>query len=121
MSGDLPRDVLPIADRPVAPSTALDAKDPGATFPPIEPLRPPVGAPNVLIVLLDDVGFGAAGTFGGRSGSIGGNVAPGSLASNAVDGATGRSAMGRTSRRRSPLMLSLHRAGGCLGQWYDSV
>jgi hypothetical protein len=65
MSGDLPRDVLPIADRPVAPSTALDAKDPGATFPPIAPLRPPAGAPNVLIVLLDDVGFGAAGTFGG--------------------------------------------------------
>ena len=48
MSGDLPRAVLPIADRPVAPSTALDAKDPGATFPPIEPLRPPAGAPNVL-------------------------------------------------------------------------
>ena len=65
MSGELPRDVLPIADRPVAPSTALDAKDPGATFPPIAPLRPPAGAPNVLIVLLDDVGFGAAATFGG--------------------------------------------------------
>ena len=65
MSGDLLRDALPIADRPAAPSTALDAKDPGATFPPIEPLRPPAGAPNVLIVLLDDVGFGAAGTFGG--------------------------------------------------------
>ena len=30
MSGDLPRDVLPIADRPVAPSTALDAKEPVA-------------------------------------------------------------------------------------------
>jgi arylsulfatase A-like enzyme len=65
MSADLSRDVLPIADRPVAPSTALDAKDPGVAFPPIEPLRPPAGAPNVLIVLLDDVGFGAAGTFGG--------------------------------------------------------
>jgi arylsulfatase A-like enzyme len=33
--------------------------------PPIEPLRPPEGAPNVLIILLDDVGFGAASTFGG--------------------------------------------------------
>ena len=36
-----------------------------ATFPPIEPLRPPAGAPNVLVVLLDDVGFGAASAFGG--------------------------------------------------------
>jgi len=43
----------------------LDAKDPAAQFPPIEPLRPPDGAPNVVIVLLDDVGFGASSTFGG--------------------------------------------------------
>jgi arylsulfatase len=42
-----------------------DAKDPETTFPPIEPLRPPAGAPNVLIVLLDDVGFGASSAFGG--------------------------------------------------------
>jgi arylsulfatase len=27
--------------------------------------KPPAGAPNVVIVLLDDVGFGQAGTFGG--------------------------------------------------------
>jgi len=26
---------------------------------------PPAGAPNVVVVLLDDVGFGQAGTFGG--------------------------------------------------------
>jgi arylsulfatase len=65
MAADHPRDVLPIADRPVPRSTALDARDPGVSFPPIAPLRPPAGAPNVLIVLLDDVGFGAAGTFGG--------------------------------------------------------
>ena len=65
MAADDPRDVLPIADRPVAHSTALDAKDPGVSFPPIAPLRPPAGAPNVVIILLDDVGFGAAGTFGG--------------------------------------------------------
>ena len=31
----------------------------------IEPLRPPAGAPNVLVVLLDDVGFGASSAFGG--------------------------------------------------------
>ena len=42
-----------------------DAKDPDTAFPPIEPLLPPEGAPNVLIVLLDDVGFGASSAFGG--------------------------------------------------------
>lgn len=30
-----------------------------------EPVKPPAGAPNVVWILLDDVGFGAAGTFGG--------------------------------------------------------
>ena len=33
--------------------------------PEIAVLRAPQGAPNVLVVLLDDVGFGAASTFGG--------------------------------------------------------
>jgi len=59
------RTVLPIPDPPRSAPEVLDAKDPAARFPPIEPLRPPDGAPNVLIVLLDDVGFGAASTFGG--------------------------------------------------------
>ena len=44
---------------------ARDAKDPDTAYPPIEPLLPPEGAPNVLIVLLDDVGFGASSAFGG--------------------------------------------------------
>jgi len=30
-----------------------------------EPVKPPAGSPNVVWILLDDVGFGAAGTFGG--------------------------------------------------------
>src|SRR5881227_2314504 len=59
------RTMLPIPDRPVPGLTTYDAKDPGTAFPPIEPLRPPPGAPNVLIVLLDDVGFGASSAFGG--------------------------------------------------------
>ena len=59
------RAMLPIPDRPVPGLTTYDAKDPDTVFPPIEPLLPPAGAPNVLIVLLDDVGFGAASTFGG--------------------------------------------------------
>jgi arylsulfatase A-like enzyme len=41
----------------------LDARD--AKFPPIKQLRPPQGAPNVVVILLDDIGFGAPGTFGG--------------------------------------------------------
>ncbi len=42
-----------------------DAKNPDTKFPPIEQLRPPKGAPNVLIVLIDDAGFGSSSTFGG--------------------------------------------------------
>jgi arylsulfatase len=59
------RDVLPTPDIPPAGLTTYDAKDPDTSFPPIEPLSPPDGAPNVLIVLLDDVGFGASSVFGG--------------------------------------------------------
>ena len=53
---------------PSAERTGLityDAKDPEAKYPPIEPLRPPAGAPNVLIILIDDAGFGASSAFGG--------------------------------------------------------
>ncbi len=59
------RESLPIADRPHAGLVTYDAKDPDTAFPKIEPLRPPTGAPNVLIVLIDDAGFGASSTFGG--------------------------------------------------------
>jgi arylsulfatase A-like enzyme len=59
------RDVLPIPDLPAPGLTTYDAKDPDTSYPPIRSLRPPAGAPNVLIILLDDVGFGAASAFGG--------------------------------------------------------
>src|SRR4051812_46168687 len=61
----LSREVLPIPDRPRTGLTTYDAKDPDTVFPAIEPLRPPAGAPNVLVVLLDDAGFGASSAFGG--------------------------------------------------------
>ena len=64
-STGLHRDVLPIPDIPPVGLTTYDAKDPDTSYPPIEPLRPPAGAPNVLIVLIDDVGFGASSAFGG--------------------------------------------------------
>jgi hypothetical protein len=59
--------VLPIPDIPPVGLTTYDAKDPDTSYPPIVPLRPPAGAPNVLIVLIDDVGFGASSAFGGRA------------------------------------------------------
>lgn len=59
------RTILPIPDPQHVGPTTYDAKDPDTSFPPIEQLRPPKSAPNVLIVLLDDVGFGASSAFGG--------------------------------------------------------
>ena len=53
------RDILPIPDPQHVGLTTYDAKDPNTKYPPITELRPPEGAPNVLIVLIDDVGFGA--------------------------------------------------------------
>jgi arylsulfatase A-like enzyme len=57
------RTLLPLPDAPSGGIAGLTIKD--SQMPRIEPIRPPAGAPNVVIVLLDDVGFGAAGTFGG--------------------------------------------------------
>ncbi|MET1086893.1 MAG: sulfatase-like hydrolase/transferase, partial [Arthrobacter sp.] len=56
---------LPQPERGYSGFLPYDAKDPESHFAPIRPTLPPPGAPNVLIVLLDDVGFGAASTFGG--------------------------------------------------------
>ncbi len=64
-SGDFGRQILPIPDRTRAGTVLYDAKDPDSRFTPLRPLRPPDGSPNVLIVLLDDVGFGASSAFGG--------------------------------------------------------
>ena len=66
MSADkIARTVLPIPDQTGPGPSSHDAKDPDCKFPPIRPLRPPAGAPNVLIILLDDVGFGSSSVFGG--------------------------------------------------------
>src|SRR5436190_18245201 len=64
-SNSIQRSILPIPDAQHVGLTTYDAKDPDTKFPPIESLRPPKGAPNVLIVLIDDCGFGASSTFGG--------------------------------------------------------
>jgi arylsulfatase len=49
----------------LASSFTRGREDPNTKFPPIRPLRPPAGVPNMLIVLIDDVGFGASSAFGG--------------------------------------------------------
>jgi arylsulfatase len=59
------RSILPIPDQPRSGLITYDAKDPDTKFPPITQLRPPKGAPNVLVILIDDVGFGCTSAFGG--------------------------------------------------------
>src|SRR5271170_3885723 len=59
------RSHLPMATPERTGLITYDAKDPDSKFPPIEQLRPPKGAPNVLIVLIDDAGFGSSSAFGG--------------------------------------------------------
>jgi len=61
----IPRTSLPIPDVQPFTLTTYDAKNPETKFPPIRDLRPPTGAPNVLIVLIDDAGFGSSSAFGG--------------------------------------------------------
>jgi arylsulfatase A-like enzyme len=62
---DISRTVLPIPDRARTGLITYDAKDPDTKYPPITQLRPPKGAPNVLIILIDDAGFGSSSAFGG--------------------------------------------------------
>ncbi len=61
----LQRGALPIPDVAKPGLMTYDARDPNTKYPPIIPLRPPKGAPNVLIVLIDDAGFGSSSAFGG--------------------------------------------------------
>ena len=57
------RTTLPIPEPKYPHSTVLDARN--ATPPPRFDVRAPAQAPNVLIVLIDDMGFGQPGAFGG--------------------------------------------------------
>jgi arylsulfatase A-like enzyme len=62
-SDELDRSVLPI-QLPAPPAfTELDVRD--VKTPPWVAVEAPAGAPNVVIVLIDDMGFGVPGTFGG--------------------------------------------------------
>ena len=59
----LDRTSLPIQPFQSEPITELDARN--VTPPPPFNITPPEGAPNVVIVLIDDIGFGATEPFGG--------------------------------------------------------
>ncbi|MGB1138762.1 MAG: hypothetical protein ACPGZT_07420, partial [Luminiphilus sp.] len=59
----LDRSSLPIQPPEAAPITELDARN--VTAPSPFNIKPPEGAPNVVIVLIDDIGFGATEPFGG--------------------------------------------------------
>ena len=65
MTDPIQRSALPIPDKARTGLITYDAKDPDTRFPPIEQLRPPKGAPNILLILIDDAGFGSSSTFGG--------------------------------------------------------
>jgi len=54
---------LPIAEPAVTPITEMDPRK--ATAPPRFAVTAPQGAPNVVIVLIDDIGFGHSSAFGG--------------------------------------------------------
>jgi arylsulfatase A-like enzyme len=59
----LDRTVLPVAEPKSPVYTELDVRK--ATPPPRFQVKPPAGAPNVLLVLVDDLGFAGTSAFGG--------------------------------------------------------
>lgn len=57
------QDVLPRPEPPFRGKIGRTIKDSKPDFP--KEVRAPKGAPNILLIMTDDVGFGAASTFGG--------------------------------------------------------
>lgn len=60
---NLPSTELPLPSPPFQGKIGLTNNDSTPSFPPI--VKAPKEAPNILLVLTDDVGFGASSTFGG--------------------------------------------------------
>ncbi len=63
VEGGLDRTVLPIHEPAPTVIKELDARN--ATAPTRFEVKAPDGAPNVVVVLIDDIGFGASESFGG--------------------------------------------------------
>ncbi len=62
-TAEVNRTELPVRAPWYSPIKTLDARD--AKTPPVFEVRAPAGAPNVVIILLDDLGFGGTSAFGG--------------------------------------------------------
>ena len=60
---DQERSVLPPPDPPFGGEINVAFADSKPDFP--VPLRAPEGAPNVLVIVGDDIGYGHVGAFGG--------------------------------------------------------
>lgn len=58
------RTVLPIQPPPHEPITVMNARNAEKPPPPFE-VTAPEGAPNIVVVLIDDIGYSASSTFGG--------------------------------------------------------
>jgi arylsulfatase len=61
--GTSAQEVLPTPPAPFKGQIGLSVKDSKSDFP--QPVHAPKGAPNVVLILLDDVGYSASSTFGG--------------------------------------------------------
>ena len=59
------RRVLPEPDARQQVVTALGVDEQQGAFEPVRPTAAPKGAPNVVLVVLDDLGFGSSSAFGG--------------------------------------------------------
>ena len=62
-SEEIDRSKLPIPAPKYPTITEVDASQVQA--PPLQEITPPAGAPNIVLILTDDVGYGAPQTFGG--------------------------------------------------------
>ena len=63
VAGNVDRTVLPIPEPRRQTYKELDARN--AKAPARWEVKAPAGAPNVVVVLIDDIGFGASSAFGG--------------------------------------------------------
>ena len=59
------RAILPIPEEASTVAAALGIDYQAEAFDPVRPVQPPAGAPNVVLVVLDDLGFGTSSAFGG--------------------------------------------------------